>query len=205
MKAGLLLLLLVGFSSLQTHAQNVQWSIEKAIGLQVGDTVTDFQAMDQEDSTFNLNAALQNGPIVLVFYRGQWCPFCNRHLSDLQDSLSLITEKGGQVIAISPEKPEYLTKMREKTGASFTLLYDQGYKIAEQFGVLFAPDSATIRKYNTFLNANLQEAHGNDQELLPIPATYIIARDGTIVWRHFDPNYKNRSSVMEILKNLPEY
>lgn len=205
MKAGLLFLLLVGFSSLQTKAQDVQWNIENATGLQVGDTVIDFHAIDKYDSMFNLKSALQDGPIVLVFYRGQWCPFCNRHLSDLQDSLSLVTSKGAQVIAVSPEKPEYLGKMTKKTGAEFNLLYDKDYKIAEQFGVLFAPDSATIRKYNTFLNANLQEAHGNDQELLPIPATYVIARDGTIVWRHFDPNYKNRSSVMEILKNLPEH
>lgn len=203
MKAGILILILVLSQSVITWAQKGT-SHPEPTGLQIGDTVSDFTAVNQMDSTFNLKAALQDGPIVLVFYRGQWCPFCNRHLHDLQDSLKLINQTGAQVIAISPEKPEYLQKMEGKTGAEFTLLYDEKYVISEQFGVLFNPDKATKTLYNTALKADLSKAHNNENEFLPIPATYIINREGVIVWRHFDPNYKKRSSVKEILENIPQ-
>lgn len=173
-------------------------------GIEVGMPAPDFSAIDQFDTTFNLKSALQNGPVVLVFYRGQWCPFCNKHLSDLQDSLKLITDQGATVVAISPEKTEYLKKMADKTDAIYTLLYDQNYTIAESYGVLFQADKSTRIMYNTVLGANLSEAHNNENELLPIPATYIIGQDGVVLWRQFDPNYKKRSTISEILENLPK-
>jgi peroxiredoxin len=141
---------------------------------------------------------------VLIFYRGQWCPICNRHLSQIQDSLKFIAEKGATVIAVSPEKPEYLEKMEKKTGSEFTLLYDEDYKIENAYDVTFTPDDKQIFMYNTMLNAKLKESHSDDSQQLPIPATYIIGTDGMIVWRQFNPDYKKRSTVAEIVKNLPE-
>lgn len=184
-------------------SQETYLKLEELQGLKVGDTISLFQATNQHDSLVKAADLLNEGPLVVIFYRGQWCPYCNRHLSDLQDSLLLINQAGANVIAISPEKTEYLQKMKEKTKATFNLLYDKDYKIANSFGLSFQAEKATRVKYNSFLNANLSEAHGNDAELLPIPATYIIDQNGIIVWRQFDPNYKNRSTVKEILKNLP--
>jgi peroxiredoxin len=120
----------------------------------------------------------------------------------LQDSLQLIYDKGASVIAISPEKPEYLQKMEDKTGAKFTLLYDEGYKISDAYGVTFRPDSGTILLYNTVLGAKLKETHSDDTQRLPIPATYIINKEGFIIWRQFDPDYKNRSSVSDIINAI---
>lgn len=177
--------------------------IQEAHGLNVGDKAPVFIAKDAESKEFLLNEALKEGPVVLIFYRGFWCPYCNKHLSQIQDSLGLIQEKGARVIAISPEKPEYLDKMAEKSGARFTLLYDEGYKIADAYEVTFKPDSMQLFAYNTILRGNLKESHSDDSQLLPIPATYIISKEGTIVWRQLDPNYKNRSTVMEIIENLP--
>lgn len=137
----------------------------------------------------------------MIFYRGFWCPVCNRHLGKIQDSLKLITEKGAVVIAVSPEKPEFLDKMSEKTGAQFTLLYDEDYKIADAYDVTFKPTSIEIFSYN-FVGAKLKETHSDDSQRLPIPATYIISQDGKIAWRQFDPNYKNRSTVNDILMAL---
>jgi len=102
-------------------------------GLPIGTVVEDFSTVDQNGNDFNLALALEKGPLVLVFYRGFWCPYCNKHLEILQDSLSMIEELGAGVVAISPEKPEFLEKMVEKSGAAFTLLYDEDYLIEDAF------------------------------------------------------------------------
>jgi peroxiredoxin len=197
----LLCLVIVSAFSLISQAQDYR-SVEEAEGLPVGSQAPLFTAQDQHDSTFQLQEALNQGPVVMIFYRGQWCPVCNKHLSHLQDSLELIHGKGGKVIAISPEKPELLDKTAQKTNAAFTLLHDKDYAIAKAYDVIYQPDKKKRIMYNTMLGANLDEAHSDDSERLPIPATYIINPDRTIIWRQFDPNYKNRSSVAEILRQL---
>lgn len=177
-------------------------SVNDPVGLAVGVQAPDFTAMDDQGSPVTLSGTLENGPVVLIFYRGQWCPICNKHLSAFQDSIDLLNAAGVQVIAISPEKPELLSETREKTAASYTLLYDKDYAISSLFDVRFTPKKADRIMYNTFLGADLKNAHSDDSEQLPIPATYLIGKDGTIIWRHFDPNYKKRSSVAEILHQL---
>lgn len=182
-------------------AQNGK-DIEDVHGIEVGVKAPLFTAVNAENKTFSLEEELKNGAVVLIFYRGFWCPVCNKHLSRLQDSLKQIQATGAQVIAISPEKPEYLDKMAEKTGAEFTLLYDEGYKIADAYDVTFKPSAMQLFTYNTVLGGKLKESHTDDSQRLPIPATYIINQEGIIIWRQFDPNYKNRSTVQEILKAL---
>ena len=193
------LLFLIGLISC---AQEKHKTVEEAEGIEVGATIIDFDAMDQDGNNFNLKNTLAEKAVVVIFYRGQWCPICSRHLSNLQDSLSYLEEKGVKVVAISPEKQENLKKTQEKTDASFTLLYDKDYKISEQFDVLFRPDDETITAYNEHLDANLDEAHSDDSQRLPVPATFIINQEGKVVWRHFDRDYKERASVWEIVRNL---
>jgi peroxiredoxin len=177
-------------------------SAKETQGLEVGQKAPGFSAKDANGYSFNLSEELKNGPVVLIFYRGQWCPVCNKHLSYIQENLEKIMEKGARVVAVSPEKPEFLEKTSDKTGAKFSLLYDEGYKIADAYDVTFLPGAATRTIYNTMLGANLKEAHSDDSQRLPIPATYVINSDGKIVWRHFDPDYKKRSTVAEIVNAL---
>lgn len=179
-------------------------SADEAKGLATGQKAPLFSAIDAENELFNLSQALESGPVVLIFYRGHWCPVCNKHLSSIQDSLNQILDKGATVVAVSPEKPEYLEKMSKKTKAEFRLLYDEDYKISDAYDVTFTPDNRQLVLYNTVLNAKLKETHSDDSQRLPIPATYIISREGRIAWRQFDPDYKNRSAVKDILANLPE-
>jgi len=181
-------ILLLAFLNSNIMAQTNYKTVKEAKGLQVGETIKDFSAVDLHDSTFTLSEALKKGPVVVIFYRGQWCPVCNKHLSHLQDSLQLIYEKGATVIAVSPEQSEFLKRTAEKTHASFSLLYDEGYKISDLFDVTFKPDTMTTIMYNTLLSANLKKANTDDSQRLPIPATFIIGTDGKIVWRHFDPD-----------------
>jgi len=196
-------ILLLAFLNSNIMAQTNYKTVKEAKGLQVGETIKDFSAVDLHDSTFTLSEALKKGPVVVIFYRGQWCPVCNKHLSHLQDSLQLIYEKGATVIAVSPEQSEFLKRTAEKTHASFSLLYDEGYKISDLFDVTFKPDTMTTIMYNTLLGANLKKANTDDSQRLPIPATFIIGTDGKIVWRHFDPDYKKRSTTKQIIENIP--
>lgn len=177
-------------------------SVKEAKGLAIGEVAPKFDAKDKDGSTYILKDELEKGPVVLIFYRGQWCPVCNRHLSNIQDSLKLIYQKGATVIAVSPEKPELLKETQEKTGTTITLLHDDGYKIADAFDVTFYPSKKQRVVYNTFLGADLKDAHSDESQRLPVPATFIINTDGLIAWRQFDIDYHNRSTVAEILNHL---
>jgi len=140
-------------------------------GLEVGENSPLFTATDQNGKHFSFEQELQKGAVVIIFYRGQWCPICNKHLSNLQDSLELIYEKGATVVAISPEKSEFLQKTQKKTKAEFTLLYDEDFKIAKAFDVVFNPTKMQLFMYNKLLRADLKNAQTNDSQQLPIPAT----------------------------------
>lgn len=184
------------------QAQSNYKSVDEAKGLKEGEKAPVFVSLDQEDKLYELEKALDNGPIVLIFYRGQWCPICNKHLAAIEKDLDQIYEKGATVVAISPETSGYLKQTMKKTGASFRLLHDADYKIAEAYDVAFISDSASLDAYNNRLGANLKESQSDDSQRLPIPATYIIGQDGIIQWRHFDPDYKKRSSVADIVAAL---
>ncbi len=198
----LVLLITMTLFTFWGHAQTTRRANE-VMGLETGMKAPLFEAVDVDNKLFELSEALESGPVVIIFYRGSWCPVCNRHLATIQDSLKLITDRGVSVVAISPEKPELLEKMADKTGAKFSLLYDKGYEIANAYDVTFMPKKAELLIYNTMLGAKLKASPLEDTRQLPIPATYIIDKDGTIVWRQFDPDYKKRSSIREIIDNLP--
>lgn len=191
--------LLLNFTSFSQEYK----SVHEVKGLPVGSKVKLFSAVDQSNKTYQLSEALKTGPVVLLFYRGQWCPVCNRYLSQLQDSLQQIYDKGATVIAVSPEKPEYLEKTATKTKATFTLLYDKDYSISKAFDVVFKPTEKEIALYDDRLKADLEHANTDSTNRLPVPATFIIDKNGIVVWRHFNPDYRIRASVSEILEHIP--
>lgn len=192
---GFIILLLPVFFALSVNAQF------SPKGISVNEKAPDFTAKDQNGKKIILSAELKKGPAVLVFYRGQWCPYCNRQLKKLEDSLSFIKEKGAALIAITPEKPENISKTIEKTKATYPIVYDEGLKIMRQYDVAFALDSSSTARYKQF-GIDFKDANGVNGANLPVPALYIIDRTGKIVFRHFDPDYKQRVSVREILSHL---
>lgn len=138
----------------------------------------------------------------MVFYRGQWCPYCNKYLKKLEDSLSIIQSKGATVITITPEKPDNISKTIKKTKASYPILFDEGLKIMNSYKVSFAVDANTIEKYKNY-GIDFNEANGsNNGAKLPVPAVYVINKEGDIVYRFFDTDYTKRPSVKEILEHL---
>lgn len=170
-------------------------------GLQINDKAPEFSLKDQHGNLITLSTELKKGTVVLVFYRGQWCPYCNRQLKGLQDSLSFIKEKGAGLIAVSPEKPENISKTVEKTKATYPVLFDNGLKTMKSYDVAFAVDSNTVEKYKAH-GIDFYDANGANGATLPVPTVYIINKEGIIVFKHFDPDYRKRVTVQEILSHL---
>ena len=188
----LLVISLIGFSFI---------SNDKPIGLNVGDIAPDFTAKNQSNKDVNLKELLKSGSVVLLFYRGEWCPYCNRQLKALEDSMALISTKGASIVAVSPEKLENISKTIEKTNATYNVVTDENSKIMNAYKVAFELDEKTTEKYKGY-GINLMERNGSNDNNLPVPTVYIINKEGKITYRYFDVNYKNRASVQEILKNL---
>src|SRR4026207_2054522 len=166
--------------------QTFLFSQEKPEGLFINSRAPDFKATDQYGNEIRLKDVLKDSLVVLIFYRGQWCPYCNKQLKKLEDSLQLIKNKGARLIAVTPEKPEFISKTIEKTKASYPLLYDKEMKIMKAYAVSFQVDDKSVSRYKN-ADIDLITANGQkDKAFLPIPATYIISKEGTILYRYFD-------------------
>ena len=171
-------------------------------GLTAGTMAPEFIAKDNSGKTLDLKALLKtHNAIVLMFYRGQWCPYCNKHISQLQDSLQMLTAKNAYVIAVTPETIEAISKTVEKTHASFSLVHDENYKIMKDYGVDYKMDDAMVTKYKGY-GIDLEKNNGNLDHVLPVPATYIINKSGKITYVHFDKDYKKRMPVSAILAKI---
>jgi peroxiredoxin len=183
-------------STLLTYAQQLPK------GLAVNSKAPDFTAISHTGEKINLQETLKKGAVVLVFYRGQWCPHCNRQLKKLEDSLSFITAKSASLIAVTPEKPDNIDKTIKKTKATYPVLHDEALTIMKAYDVAYDVDAATIERYKKY-GIDFTEVNGTTNGArLPVPALFVIKQDGTIAYRHFNPDYTKRPSVAEILAAL---
>ena len=174
---------------------------QDAMPLAVGADAPAFEAKDQNGKEVNLKKLRKKGSVVLIFYRGQWCPYCNKQLSALEDSLSFITAKNATVIAITPETEENVNKTIEKTKVTYSVLNDKGLKIMKAYKVAFEVDAETVKKYKGY-GIDFEKANGENGAVLPVPAVYIIDKKGKITYAYFDKDYRKRASVKEIVENL---
>ncbi|MDB5002795.1 MAG: hypothetical protein JWQ34_1020 [Mucilaginibacter sp.] len=171
-------------------------------GLKTGEQAPAFVATDNYGKELNLKALLKtHKAVVLFFYRGQWCPYCNKHIQQLQDSLQLLTGKGAYVLGVTPETSENINKTIGKTHASFSIIQDKGYKIMKAYDVNYVMDPTMVSKYKGY-GIDLEQNNGNTDHTLPVPATYIIDKSGKLVFVHFDKDYTKRASIRSILNVL---
>ncbi|MEO8885458.1 MAG: peroxiredoxin-like family protein [Mucilaginibacter sp.] len=185
----LLLILFITISAIQLRAQS---------GLKKGDTAPLFTATDNAGKTIDLKSILKDHKsIVLFFYRGQWCPYCNKYIQRLQDSLQLLTSKGAYVIGVTPETGENINKTINKTHASFSMIQDKGYKIMKSYDVNYVMDTELFTKYKNN-GVDIEKNNGNTDHVLPVPATYIINKSGKLVFVHFDKDFRNRPSIKSL-------
>ncbi len=178
-----------------------QVEMKKPEGLKVGDKAPEIVGTDQNGNDISLKSILKKGEAVIIFYRGQWCPYCNKQLSQLNDSLTYITKKGGTIISITPETADNIKKTVSKTKASFSILEDKGLAIMKDYKVSFAVDEKTIEKYKGY-GIDFAKANGDNGANLPVPATYIVGKNGKIKYVYFNADYTKRPSVKDIINNL---
>jgi len=170
--------------------------------LKVGQTAPQFSAKDNTGKLINLKQALkEHQSVVLFFYRGQWCPFCNKHIKDLQDSLQMLTGKDAYVVGVSPETMVGVEKTVAKTKASFSIISDRDYSIMKAYQVNYVMEPGLADKYKKG-GLDIAMANGQSDYVLPVPATYIIGKNGKIKYVHFDADYKKRPSVKTLMANL---
>lgn len=171
-------------------------------GLAVGDTAPTFTTTDVNGKGISLNQLKEKGPVVILFYRGQWCPVCSRYLSNLNDSIQLLIDREATVIAVGPETVENAQRMKKSTGSDFSFIADTSLEIHRSYDVLFYVTKKYQMKIKKYLRTDIAENNGGDTAMLPVPATFVIDKAGKIVFKQFDYNYKNRASVQHILNHL---
>ena len=171
--------------------------------LKAGATAPDFILPDVHGNKVKLSTLLAKGPVVLSFYRGGWCPYCNLELRALQQVLPQLKQLGATLVAISPQTPDESLSTSEKNALSFPVLSDQASTVASSFGITF--DLADeLRPIYTAFNHALPQKNGVDSWVLPIPATYVIAKTGKILLSFVDVDYRNRlepSAVITVLSS----
>lgn len=190
------------FSLLFLTATYLSFAQDKPEGLFINSKAYDFKLKDQSGNEVSLKELRKKGPVVVIFYRGNWCPYCNRELTRFQDSLQLITAKGASVVAITPETAEGIVKTIDKTKASFPILSDADMKVAKAYAVNFQVDEKTLARYK---NAGIDLLANNAQKekaYLPVPAVYVINREGSVIYRYFDADYRKRPFVKDILTEI---
>jgi peroxiredoxin len=171
-------------------------------GLKVSDRAPDFTGYDQKGKQVELKKLLEQGPMILFFYRGKWDPVCSRYLNNYQDSLKVLTDQGFIVVAITPESIENVEQSVKLHNLTFTVIYDCQEKIMKDYEVMFNVTKAYQDKIQSSFSIDIANNNGRDSARLPVPATYIINKEGIIVAIQFDPDFKNRATVKWMLKNL---
>jgi peroxiredoxin len=170
-------------------------------GVKAGDRAPDFRLPDARGGRFQLRDALAKGPAVVSFYRGGWCPYCDLELRALQNALPAIRQIGAELVAVSPQTPDESMSTAEKNELGFAVLSDVGSATAKAYGIAFDLAEELRPIYARFGHA-LPEKNGDDSWVLPIPATYVIDTNGTIVLAFIDVDYRNRLEPSEIISAL---
>lgn len=166
-----------------------------------GQVAPDFTLPDAKGQPVHLATLLKKGPVVLTFYRGGWCPYCNRQLKSYQDHLAEIRAMGAELVAVSPQLPDFTASTAEKDALSFPVLSDVGNKVARSFGLVFRVPDDVIPIYRPF-GIDLDQRNGDASHELPMPGTYIIGRDGIVRLSYVKADYAQRLPVEDLLAAL---
>ena len=169
--------------------------------LNVGAKMPDFNLKDANGKTVASRDLLKQGNLVVVFYRGSWCPFCNLYLRNLQKNIAQIKAAGGNLVAVSVENPDNSSSVAKKNELDFTVLSDPNLTVARLFGIVYEMPKETAELYKS---GGLDVAKHNDMERaeLPLSATYVVNRTGGIVYAFLEPDYKQRAAPETIIATL---
>lgn len=171
-------------------------------GLKEGKKIPDFTLYDIKAKAYTNEDLLKEGPIVIMFFRGGWCPYCTKNLANLSDSLSFIEAAGAKVYAVSPQQPYGMEETQQKSETKILLLEDRKGEMMKAFDVAFHVNDKYKEKLMAFAMVDLTEYNMSEEAMLPVPATYVIDQEGKVIYRHFDYDYSKRATAKDIIEAL---
>ena len=175
------------------RSSGIEASAKKA-----GDRAPSLSLADARGELVSLDRLLAKGPVVAIFYRGGWCPYCNLELRAWQAHLAELASLGATLVAISPQTPDNSLSTAEKNELAYPVLSDSDLIAAKGFGIAFPLPPELIDLYSTVGN-NLPELNGNGQWVLPIPATFVIDSSGVIQFAHVVADYRERAEPVDVM------
>jgi len=171
----------------------------RAESLSPGDQAPDARVHTAQGEPVQLRSVLERGPSVVIFYRGGWCPYCTKHLAALAGVEEKLKERGFQILALSPDRPEKIRDAQKDAVFQYELLSDSSMEAAKAFGLAFTLDEDTLAQLDSY-GIDIEDASGETHHMLPVPAVFIVDQDGTIRFAHADPNYKQRLDPDQIIR-----
>lgn len=157
-----------------------------------GEKVPNAVLLDANGNKVDLQKKFAEKPTILVFYRGGWCPYCNQHLAELQDIEGKLSKMGYQIIAISPDRPAKLKAPMEENKLSYTLFSDASMEFTLGMGLAFKMEDELVSIYKNKYKIDVEADSGFSHHLLPVPAAFVIDKEGLVYFSYINPTYKTR-------------
>ncbi|MBE3561605.1 MAG: AhpC/TSA family protein [Ktedonobacteraceae bacterium] len=172
--------------------------------LKEGEQAPYFTLPDALGNPLTLSNLLKQGPVVLIFYRGAWCPYCNLQLHAYQQMLPQIQALGASLVAISPQTPDHSLTFAEKKALTFAVLSDSGNKVAQAYGLVFQLDEAVRTAYRQ-MGTDLPAYNGDDSWELPMPGTFLVDQSGSVRLASVNPDFTRRLDPSTIIAQLKQH
>lgn len=170
--------------------------------IKLGAQAPRFELPNQQGKSVSLDDLLTKGPVVVTFYRGSWCPYCNLQLRALQEKLGEIHGLGAELVAISPQVPDGSLSKDEISAMDFIVLSDQDAKVAAQFGVAWEVPEFVLEHMKVDRKLDIETINNGNANIMPIPATFVLNSAGEVTWRFVDVDYRTRSEPADIIDAL---
>lgn len=187
--------------TMQRATQSLLDSRRADRALEAGAEAPEFTLRDADGKAVNSRELLSQGPLVVTFYRGVWCPYCNYDLQALEEIRPEIEARGARLVAVSPQTSANSRKSQHDNKLSFPILSDPGAAVADKFGLRFSLPGDLIEVYRQF-GADLAKVNDDPSGVLPMPARYVIGTDGVIAYAEVNPDYTRRPEPSELLPIL---
>ncbi len=171
-------------------------------GLRVGERAPDFTLVNAFGERVKLSEQMEKGPVIVTFYRGAWCPFCNIELNALQKSLPYYDKYNASLIAITPQKPDMSNEQIKKARYTFEILSDLDNSVMKSYKLYFEVPQELHELYKKRFNFDITDYNGKGRLGLPVPGTFVIGQDGVIRAAHAKTDYKKRMEPKDILEAL---
>lgn len=203
MKLSIVLVTLGALFSLQLKA-SVPHQASEVQPIEVGQSLPQISFNNAAGESISLNQLAKGKKTILVYYRGGWCPFCNKQLQGLAESREQLKRLGFQIIAVSADSPEQLKQSSSTEKLGYQLFSDAKMLGARKLGIAFRVDDMTYQLYRDHFQLDLEEKSGEVHHELPVPAVFLIDEAGSIQYRYFNPDYKKRLTRKGLMEAIAE-